>query len=74
MRTKEMEEMDKAFEDFSKACDEAIGACQDFIDMDINKTTEPTLEVQGSNLPSPMMCEKIPTQRDEVANQTFYYW
>ena len=52
--TAEMAEMDKAFEDFSKACDNAIGKCQDFIDMDINKTTEPTLE----------------TQRDEVAHRT----
>ena len=51
--TAEMAEMDKAFEDFSKACDNAIGKCQDFIDMDINKTTEPTLE----------------TQRDEVAHR-----
>ena len=44
--TAEMAEMDKAFEDFSKACDNAIGKCQDFIDMDINKTTEPTHETQ----------------------------
>jgi len=43
---KEMEEMNKAFEDFSKACDNAIGKCQDFIEMDINKTSEPTLETQ----------------------------
>ena len=44
-----MEEMDKAFGDFSKACDKAIGACQDFIDMDINKTTKPTLEERPSS-------------------------
>jgi len=43
---KEMEEMNKAFEDFSKAIDKAIGKCQDFRDMDINKTSEPTLETQ----------------------------
>ena len=52
-RMAEMDEMDKAFEDFSKACDKAVGACQDFIDMDINKTSEPRLE----------------TQRDEGATQ-----
>ncbi len=46
MMMKEMEEMNKAFEDFSKACDNAIGKCQDFIEMDINKTSEPTLETQ----------------------------
>ena len=46
MIMKEMREMDKAFEDFSKACDNAIGKCQDFIEMDINKTSEPTLEKQ----------------------------
>ena len=46
MTMKEMREMDKAFEDFSKACDKAIGKCQDFIEMDINKTSEPTLETQ----------------------------
>ena len=45
MTMKEMEEMNKAFEDFSKACDNAIGKCQDFIEMDI-KTSEPTLETQ----------------------------
>jgi hypothetical protein len=44
--SQEMQEMDKAFEDFSKACDKAIGACRDFIDMDISKTSEPTLETQ----------------------------
>ena len=32
----EMAEMNKAFDDFSKACDKAIGKCQDFIDMDTN--------------------------------------
>ena len=36
--------MNKAFEDFSKACNKAIGACQDFRDMNIDKTSEPTLE------------------------------
>jgi hypothetical protein len=45
MRDKELEmaemaEMNKAFDDFSKACDKAIGKCQDFIDMDISETTE----------------------------------
>jgi len=38
MTIKEMREMDKAFEDFSKACDNVIGKCQDFIEMDINKS------------------------------------
>jgi len=37
MNEKMKNEMDKAFEDFSKACDKAIGDCQLFIDMDINK-------------------------------------
>ena len=43
-RMAEMDEMDKAFEDFSKACNKAIEACQDFRDMNIDKTSEPTLE------------------------------
>ena len=43
-RMAEMDEMDKAFEDFSKKCEAAMKACQDFIEMDINKTPEPTLE------------------------------
>ena len=46
MTMKEMEEMEKAFRSFSKKCDETINACQLFIDMDINKTSEPTLETQ----------------------------
>ena len=33
------EQMNKAFDDFDKACVVAMKACQDFIDMDINKTT-----------------------------------
>ena len=48
---KEMEEMNKAFDDVVSLCDKTIKACQDFRNMDINKTTEPSLE----------------TQRDEVA-------
>ena len=36
----EMAEMNKAFDDFDKACQKAIGACNDFIDMDINETSE----------------------------------
>ena len=68
----EMAEMNKAFDDFNKACTKAIDACQDFIDMDI-KTTKPTLEERADA--SPMTCEKTPTQRDEVANfETFFYW
>ena len=39
-RMAEMDEMDKAFDDFDKACQKTIGACNDFIDMDINKTSE----------------------------------
>ena len=66
LKMAEMAEMNKAFDDFDKACAKAIGACQDFIDMDINKTTKPTLEVRDST--PPMTCEKTPTQRDEVAN------
>jgi len=67
----EMTEMNKAFDDFDKACAKAIGACQDFINMDI-KTTKPTLEERVNNLADDV--RKNPTQRDEVANQTFYYW
>ena len=37
---REMREMNKAFGDFGKACQKAIGACNDFIEMDINKTSE----------------------------------
>jgi len=37
----EMAEMDKAFDDFSKACDKVIGECQDFIDMDTNAARRP---------------------------------
>jgi len=68
----EMTEMNKAFDDFDKACAKAIGACQDFIEMDINKTTKPTLEERVNNPAYDV--RKNPTQRDEVANQTFYYW
>ena len=66
---KEMAEMNKAFDDFDKACAKAIGACQDFIDMDINKTPEPTLEPSVKRT-------KMAIQRDEGANfnPTFYYW
>ena len=56
----EMAEMNKAFDDFDKACAKAIGACQDFIDMDINKTPEPTLEPSGKPT-------KMATQRDKEA-------
>ena len=38
MNDKELQEMNKAFNDFDKACVAAMKACQDFIDMDINKT------------------------------------
>ena len=65
-----MEEMDKAFNDFSKACDKAIDSCQDFIDMDINKTTEPTLEGRAKSPADD--ARKIPTQRDEVAGVHAY--
>ena len=41
LETAEMAEMDKAFDDFSKACDKAIGKCQDFIDMDTNAARRP---------------------------------
>ena len=71
-RMKEMAEMNKAFDDFDKACVAATKACQDFIDMDINKTTKPTLEERASSPADD--ARKNPTQRDEVASQTFYYW
>ena len=32
----EMAAIDKAFGDFSTACDRAVGECQDFIEMDIS--------------------------------------
>jgi hypothetical protein len=43
---KEMEEMNKAFDDFNKTLVKTIKACQDFRNLDINKTSEPTLETQ----------------------------
>jgi hypothetical protein len=43
---KEMEEMNKAFDDFDKACAKALDAIEDFHKMDINKTSNPTLETQ----------------------------
>ena len=49
---KEMKEMNEAFDRFHEACTNALDAIEDFHKMDINKTTEPTLE----------------TQRDEVAD------
>ena len=68
-----MKEMNEAFEKFSKACDLAIEACNDFIEMDINKTTKPTLEERANSLADD--ARKKPTQRDEVANfETFFYW
>ena len=54
MKMKEMKEMNEAFDKFNEACAKAIDAIEDFHDMDINKTTEPSLE----------------TQRDEVAHRT----
>ena len=69
LKMAEMAEMNKAFDNFDKACAKVISDCQAFIDMDINKTTEPTLEPSGKPA-------KMATQRDEVANfnPTFYYW
>ena len=66
--------MDKAFENFDKACKLAIEACNDFIDMDINKTSEPTLETQRDE--GATSEPTLETQRDEGANfdSTFYYW
>ena len=73
MLNKEMEEMDKAFNEFSKSCDNARKACQNFIAMDINKTAEPTLEERAKSPADD--ARKNPTQRDEVANfETFFYW
>ena len=37
MNERELKEMNEAFDDFDKLCANAIKACQDFIDMDINK-------------------------------------
>ena len=51
---KEMKEMNEAFDRFHEACTNALDAIEDFHKMDINKTTEPTLE----------------PQRDEVAHRT----
>jgi|TARA_Y100000310_G_scaffold135630_1_gene134494 hypothetical protein len=40
MTVKEKEELDQAFNNFSEKCEAAMKAIQDFIDMDINKTSE----------------------------------
>ena len=40
------EELDKAFDNFEKSINTARNAIKDFIQMDINKTSEPTLETQ----------------------------
>ena len=70
MLNKEMEEMDKAFNEFSKSCDNARKACQNFIDMDINKTAEPTLEERAKSPADD--ARKNPTQRDEAADVRAY--
>jgi hypothetical protein len=73
LKMAEMAEMNKAFDDFDKACTEALDAIEDFVQMDINKTTKPTLE-ERVNSPADDV-RKNPTQRDEVANlETFFYW
>ena len=43
---KEMKEMKKAFDDWDKACAKVFDAIEDFHKMDINKTSNPTLETQ----------------------------
>ena len=40
------EELDKAFDNFEKSINTARNAIEDFIQMDINKTSEPTLETR----------------------------
>jgi len=40
MNDKELKEMNAVFINFDKRCANAIKACQDFIDMDINKPVE----------------------------------
>ena len=44
--SQEMQEMNKAFDDFDKACALALDAIEDFHNMDINKPSNPTLETQ----------------------------
>ena len=44
----DMVSIDKAFGDFAKACDKAVGKCQDFIDMDVTDKADrrkPTYEL-----------------------------
>ena len=45
---KEMEKMNEAFDKFDEACTNALDAIEDFHNMDINKTTEPTRVVSRS--------------------------
>ena len=72
LKMAEMAEMNKAFDDFDKACTEALDAIEDFVQMDINKTTKLTLEERVNNPADDV--RKNPTQRDEVANlETFFY-
>lgn len=64
MNEREKKEFNKAFNDFDKACTNAMDACQSFIEMDINKTSEPTLEERVTLADD---VRKNPTQRDEGA-------
>ena len=54
MLNKEMEEMDKVFNEFSKSCDNARKACQDFINMDINKGHTYELWFLGDSVGEPL--------------------
>jgi hypothetical protein len=47
------DELNKAFDDVVSLCDKTIKACQNFRNMDINKTTEPSLETQRDEVASP---------------------
>ena len=59
MTAKEEKEFNEAFDNFERSIDNAINAIQDFVQMDINKTSEPTLETQ---------------REEEATSETFFYW
>jgi hypothetical protein len=57
------EELDKAFDNFKKSINNSINAIEDFVQMDINKTAEPTLETQRDEVATSE--PTLETQRDE---------
>jgi ATP-dependent protease Clp ATPase subunit len=69
MNDKERQEMNKAFDDFDKACETAINACQDFIDMNINEKQENNNE----QLPEPPKEIRVAPNYDEMWGVSGYY-